>query len=481
MNELSKLKKNLTYQTVFQLLNTCIPLITSPYLARTLGADSQGVFSYTQSIVNYFVLFAMLGVTNYGTRTIASCKNEKHECSVTFWNIYVFQCLTSLLAMIFYLLYIVFVCKENYIIACIQVIYLLGALLDINWLFFGVEKFVITVNRSIIIRIISLIAILVLVKSSNDLWIYTIIMAGSTFLSNIVLWGYVRKIIYMSDFKEISITGIIKHIKPNLILFIPLLAMSIYHIMDKTMLGILSTYEQTGFYYNADKVINIPISIINGVGTVMMPRMTTLVEAKNERESEKLFYYSLEIIIVASTTMTFGISAISNEFVPLFFGKGFESCIYLVMALSPVLIVKSLSQTARMQFLIPTHKEKIFIESVLVGAIVNFFVNYFLIPLWGAMGAVVGTLVAETVTCGWQYFRMRKMTPLGNILLKLVVYLVIGLIMFCVIRIIAFLPVSSVLLLCIEVVGGGIVFILLCFIYWNITKNPLRKIIIKNR
>lgn len=481
MNELSKLKKNLTYQTVFQLLNTCIPLITSPYLARTLGATSQGVFSYTQSIVNYFVLFAMLGVTNYGTRTIASCKKEKNECSISFWNIYVFQCSTSLLAMIFYLLYIVFVCKENYIIACIQVIYLLGALIDINWLFFGVEKFVITVKRSIIIRIISLIFIFVFVKSPNDLWIYTIIMAGSTFLSNIVLWVYVKKIIYISDFKKISITGIIEHIKPNLILFIPLLAMSIYHIMDKTMLGILSTYEQTGFYYNADKVINIPISIINGVGTVMMPRMTALVEAKNERESEKLFYYSLEIIIVASTAMTFGISAISSEFVPLFFGKGFEPCIYLIMALSPVLIVKSLSQTARMQFLIPTHKEKIFIESVLAGAIVNFFVNFFLIPLWGAMGAVVGTLVAETVTCGWQYFKMRKMTPLGDILLKLVVYIVIGLIMFWLIRIIAFLPVNSILLLCMEVIVGGSIFISLCFAYWNITKNPLKEIIIKNR
>ena len=85
---MSKLKKNLGYQTIYQILNTCIPLITSPYLARVLGAEKQGIFSYTQSIVNYFTLFAMLGVVNYGTRTIADCGDDRVKRSKTFWNIY---------------------------------------------------------------------------------------------------------------------------------------------------------------------------------------------------------------------------------------------------------------------------------------------------------------------------------------------------------------------------------------------------------
>lgn len=93
---MSKLKKNLGYQTIYQILNTCIPLITSPYLARVLGAEKQGVFSYTQSIVNYFTLFAMLGVVNYGTRTIADCGSDRKKRSKTFWNIYIyFNCVVQ--------------------------------------------------------------------------------------------------------------------------------------------------------------------------------------------------------------------------------------------------------------------------------------------------------------------------------------------------------------------------------------------------
>ena len=101
-------------------------------------------------------------------------------------------------------------------------------------------------------------------------------MSGSTFLSNAILWFFASKEIELKAIKKISWFEVASHIKPNLVLFVPLMAMSVYHIMDKTMLGLLSTYKQVGYYYNADKIINIPIGILTGVGTVMLPRMTSL-------------------------------------------------------------------------------------------------------------------------------------------------------------------------------------------------------------
>ena len=376
---MSKLKKNLGYQTIYQILNTCIPLITSPYLARVLGAEKQGVFSYTQSIINYFTLFAMLGVENYGTRTIANCGDDREKRSKSFWNIYFFQMCCTLLSIGIYVVYLTRICSQNVYIAFLQIFYLLGSLVDINWLFFGVEKFKTTVSRNMIIRISSVVLILSTVRKPSDLWIYTLIMAGSTFLSNIILWFFASKEVDVKAIRTVSKKEVVKHIKPNLVLFVPLMAMSVYHIMDKTMLGLLSTYKQVGYYYNADKIINIPIGILIGIGTVMLPRMTALNSNGLINEAKKLFLLSIELIVAVSSAMACGIFAISVEFTPLFFGSGYDECIRVIMMLSPILVIKGLSLVVRMQYLIPNQKEKIFIESVFWGAGINLIVNLLLI------------------------------------------------------------------------------------------------------
>lgn len=479
MKTKSKVKRNLIYQTAYQILNTCLPLITSPYLARVLGASQQGIFSFTQSIVNYFTLFAMLGVVNYGTRTIAEIGENKERRSKAFWNIYVLQLLMSILAIVIYSLYAFFICKNNILITWIQGFYILGSLVDVNWVFFGVEKFDITVKRSLVIRVITFLMIIFLVKKPDDLWKYTLIMAGGTFASNIILWSYLPTVINIRDIKSIAIDEVNKHIKPNLVLFVPLLAMSVFHIMDKTMLGIFSTFEQTGYYYNADKVINIPISIINGIGTVMLPRMSNLAEAGEKDSSEKLFKTSVELIIMISVAMAMGIAAISNEFTPFFFGKGFEPCVELIILLSPVLIIKSLSQTSRMQFLIPQHHEDIFIQSVIIGAVINFIVNFCLISIWGAMGAVLGTIIAELATCCWQYIRMNKYINTSRTIYKSLIYVLFGILMFVLIRLISgYLPLGVIRII-LEIIIGGIIYSSCCILYWKICKKPYLSIILK--
>lgn len=473
---MSNIKRNIGYQTIYQILNTFLPLITSPYLARVLGAEKQGVFSFTQSIVNYFMLISMLGVINYGSRTIALCGDNRDKRSDCFWNIYALQICVTLISLTFYSIYISFFCAENIHIAFIQTIYLFGALLDINWFFFGIEKFKITVTRSIFIRLSSVLLIVLFVKSPEDLWVYTIIMAGSPFVSNAILFYFLPRDIEIKSVKEIQLKKIIKHLKPNIILFIPILAMSVYHIMDKTMIGLFSTYTQVGYYYNADKIINIPIGIINGIGIVMLPRMTTLIKQNEESESNNLFKLSFEIVFSISSAMAFGIACISKEFTPFFFGKGFEPCILLIIVLSPVLIIKGLSQTARMQFLIPRHLEKIFIESVLLGVVVNLIINIVLIKRIGSMGAVIGTLTAEFITCLWQYLKMHKYMNNINTLLKSLIYIVFGLMMFIVVRVTASFFNGGFTSLIVEIITGSLTYGILCIMYWKISKNKILSI-----
>lgn len=470
---MSNLKKNLGYQTIFQILNTCIPLITSPYLARVLGAEKQGIFSYTQSIVNYFTLFAMLGVENYGTRTIANCGDDKEKRSKAFWNIYFFQMFCTLLSIGIYIFYLTRICSQNVYIAFLQIFYLLGSLTDINWLFFGVEKFKTTVSRNMIIRISSVVLILSIVRKPSDLWIYTLIMAGSIFLSNIILWPFALKEIDVKAIRNVSKHEVVKHIKPNLVLFVPLMAMSVYHIMDKTMLGLLSTYKQVGYYYNADKIINIPIGILNGVGTVMLPRMTALNSKGLVKEANKFFLLSIELIVVVSSAMACGIFAISVEFTPFFFGAGYDECIRVIMMLSPVLVIKGLSLVARMQYLIPNQKEKIFIESVFLGAGINLIVNWLLIVRLGAFGAAIGTMAAELASCFWQYKKINKYVLCSRVIYKSMVYVLFGTVMIVAVRVVAWRFNGGIVALVFEILTGMIVYLLMCVGYWKLTKNQI--------
>lgn len=464
------LKRNIWFQTLYQIVNTCIPLITAPYLSRVLGADKLGVYSFTSSVVAYFTLAAMLGTVNYGTRAIASVKDDDNKLSQTFWSIYSLQAIVTCIALVFYIGYLGLFCRDNIVISTLQTIAVIDCFFNINWLYFGLEKFQFTATRSLIIRVLTVIAILVFIKQPSDLWLYALIMLSGTILSNMIMWIYLRKIVkwHRSHFPEI-----VSHLKQNLVLFVPLLAMSIYHIMDKTMLGLLSTYEQSGFYYNADKVINIPVGILIGIPTVLLPRMTSLITKGKSGEGDRLYLTSLEGVVLISISFAFGVASISKEFAPLFFGPGFDDCILLIIVLSPVLIIKGFSLTARNQYLIPHHLEKIFIKSVVLGGIVNIVINAILIKPMGAMGAVIGTITAELLACIIQYFEMRKYIKVGIVLKRTVIYILFGIIMFIAVRLCSMLPLNIYLVLTIEILVGAIVFICLCCIYGKVTKNQL--------
>ncbi len=474
---MSSVKKNLSLQTAYQVFSTCMPLITAPYLARKLGASQLGVFSFTSSIVAYFTLFAMLGTINYGTRSIASVKDDREKRNKIFTGIFLLQIIVTVFASLAYFIYLVFFCTENKTIAYLQGIALISCLLNINWLFFGVEDFQVTVTRSFVIKLVSVALILVLVKKESDLWLYTLIMLGSTFLSNLILFVYLPR--YVS-FRKVSISELKQHIKPNIVLFIPLLAMTVYHTMDKTMLGALSTYEQSGFYYNSDKIVQIPYMVINGIGTVMLPRMSSLLAEKKQKEADQLFITTLEGVAAVCIAMLCGIAAISKEFIPFFFGEGYDECIMITIVFTPILLIKGFAVIARTQYLIPMRMEKEFTKSVIGGAIVNLVLNIFLIPPYGALGAAVATVIAEFAACLLQFLSLRKNNlQLGKLLLKTLFYSIIGLIMIIMVRLVALINVSVVIKLIIEIVVGICVYGVICILYWYKTNNKFYSIILE--
>ena len=230
---MTSIKKNFTYNVFYQILTLILPLITAPYVSRVIGAEGQGIYSYTYSIAYYFMLFAMLGLKNYGNREIAKHRDNKEKLSKTFCSIYGLQFITALLSTIVFVIYIIFFSEKQYLLFyLLQLIYLISAFFDISWFFFGLEKFKTTVTRNVIIKIATLACTFLFVKTKNDLNIYIFLMSFSTLASQIALWPFLMKEI---KFVRPTLKEIIKHLKPNLILFIPVISVSKYTIMDMIM------------------------------------------------------------------------------------------------------------------------------------------------------------------------------------------------------------------------------------------------------
>ncbi len=451
-------KKNLIYNMMYQILILIIPLITAPFLSRVIGANGVGIYSYTYSIVHYFMLLTMLGVNNYGNRTIAKVRDDKDELSKTFWSIYCLQLFMGIIMTIIYICYVL-LCNSQYkIILLIQSAFIISSMLDINWFFFGLEEFKKTITRNTFVKIGTVLLIFLFVKSKTDIWKYTCIMAGMTCLSQIILWGFLKKKI---RFVKIQTKDVFVHLKPNLILFIPVIAVSLYKIMDKIMLGSLTTVLEVGFYENAEKIINIPLALITALGTVMLPRMSNIISKGDKVQAENYISKSIQFVMFLSFSMAFGLIGVGYRFAPFFFGEEFQKTGILIMLLSTTLPFISFANVLRTQFLIPREEDKIYIFSVFLGAITNLIMNLILIPSNGSIGACIGTITAEFAVMFYQAIAIRKELPIKKYIIQGIPFFIKSVIMLFIIYPFNYIQINSAIRLIIQICLGCIVYGLL--------------------
>jgi len=384
--------KNYIYNLIYQILTIILPIITTPYLSRVLGAEGIGIYGYTISIVTYFTLIGALGISRYGQREIAYVQNDKENRSRVFWELNIIRIFTiSITLLIFWL---AFCLKGEYVTYYrILLLELIAVLLDITWFFQGIEDFKKVVIRNIIIKLISVILIFMLVKKSEDLIKYFYIYALSNFLGNGTLWINIKKYVSMV---KINLKDLKKHIKPMISLFIPQIATSIYTVLDKTMLGILeNNISEVGYYEQSQKIIKIALTFVTTMSVVMLPRISN-VYAKGETEKIKEYMKkSFNFNWFLSIPIIFGIIAISKNFVPWFYGNGYEKIIGLLIYTSPIILFIAFSTTIGSQYLISVKKQNIQTIAVGIGAIVNVILNFILIPKLKSVGAVIATVIAE--------------------------------------------------------------------------------------
>lgn len=423
------IKKNYFYNSIYQIMMLVVPLITTPYLTRTIGADGIGTYSYNYTVTNYFAMFVLLGLENYGNREIAKHKNSGEELCYTFSSIYGLQLCMGVIVTVVYGLYIA-ISKQNHVYALIFGINVIAACLDINWCLYGMELFQAIAVRNVVIKALTTSAIFLLIRDQSDVVLYCLIMLFSNLITQVSAWPIV-----LQKIKPVrpQIKHILDHLVPNLWLFLTVISVSLYKSVDKLMLGIMDPQKtQVGFYELAERIIAIPNMLVVSLGTVMMPRVTNMI-SKKEKNYTDLILPSLFFAMLLSTSMCFGIMGVSQEFVPLFCGDGFDLCIALYLILLPCSLFMAFANVIRTQYILPNTMDKTLLMSGVFGNILNIFVNILLIPQFGAIGAAIGTLAAEIMVCLYQSFCVRTALPLKQYLKYISPLVAIGLVMFSVI------------------------------------------------
>lgn len=467
---MKSLQKNFLYNVLYQILLVILPLITAPYISRTLGATAVGVYSYTYSVAYYFLLIAMLGIGNHGNRSIAAVRDDRKKLNKTFSSIYSLQVITFSIAILAYAIYLVLFVKDNRLIVLLQLIYVTSGLFDIGWLFFGLEQFKLTVARNTLIKISTVVLMFVFVHKPSDLWKYTLIMSAGTLFSQAYLWLYVKK--YVS-FEKCSVKEITSNIKPVLILFIPVLAYSIYKVMDKIMLGNMSSYDQVGFYNNAEKIINIPMGIITALGTVMLPRMSNIVANGDKKRVDDYIRISAKLVTLLSSAIAFGLMGVSSVLAPVFFGDEFIACGEIIRLLSVTVFFIAWANVIRTQYLIPNKRDSIYLTSTMVGAILNLIINWMLIPKYQANGAAFGTIVAEFSVMLVQMVAVKNELPMRKYIMSYSPILINGLIMAVLVDRIGIKLGVSVSTLAIQILAGGFFFCIATIAYLRISNDEM--------
>lgn len=470
--------KNYIYNLIYQILILVLPLITTPYTARVLGAEKIGIYSYTYSILSYFILFGALGVALYGQREIAYVGTDKVKSKKTFLEIVLCRLLTMVIAIVIY--YIFYMRKGEYTVYYrIWLLELFATIFDISWFFQGLEDFQKTVTRNVIVRLASVTLIFILVKTPEDLIKYITIYAIADLVGNLSLWLYLPKYFKGVKVKNIKIFS---HLSAIVLLFIPQIANQIYNLLDKTMIGkIVLDKSEVGYYEQGQKVIRVLLTIVTSLGIVMIPRMASTFASGDKEKIREYMEKSFKFVFFLAFPIMFGIMSVSESFVPIFFGEGYDKVIILINVISPTILLTGLANVMGTQYLLPTKRQKDYTISILGGLIVNFILNYILIHLYNSIGASIATVISELVVVIIEFYMIKEDINIKKVVKSSYTYILASGIMLAICLIIRCLLGTGLRVMVIQIIVGGVIYVGMLYLlkddylkmFINKTKNIL--------
>lgn len=371
------------------------PFFTNMYVARVLLPSSIGEVAYAQNIVSYFSILAFLGIPTYGVREIAKVRYKKEELSSAFSELLIINFISTLFFSIIYyaLIFIASSFRENRILYSVVGITIILNMLNVSWLYEGLEEFGFISLRNAVFKIVMFGLVLLVVKKEQDILSYAAISVFGVAGNNIINIIHANKYIYF----KINNLNFQRHLKSIFILAVVNLAIEIYTLVDTTMLGIMSTKEHVAYYYYASKVNKILLQITNTITIVLVPRISLYYKEQRMDEFNRLLTKALKIIIIGAVPIIIGLQFTSSFLFSHFFGNAYISSALVERILCTVLVISPIGYLLGSRVMLVSNNESKMATCVCIGAIINLIGNFILIHQFNEVGAALASVISEIV------------------------------------------------------------------------------------
>lgn len=386
------------YYLFFTILQVAVPLVTVVYVSKILGADGIGKVSFAQTFVSYFTIIASLGIPNYGTREISKAK-EGVELNRTFTQIFAINAVSTTVCLAAYVLVI---CatgyfRENFGLYLVSGVSIALNYCNVDWLYRGTERYPYLTDSSLMMKIACLVGMLIAVQKEGDVVPYALLSAlaltGAGVFNLIESKRFVRFDWSAFDWK--------KHLKPVFVLLAANIAIELYTLLDTTMLGILKTDAEVGYYTNAMKLVKTTVTVMTALGAVLLPRLSVAFKGRGE-ELRTMIERALGVIVLVCVPATVGIYLLADSMVIALFGVDFFPAVPILEVLAPLVLIMGVGNLFGTQVLLSVNAEKKLCISVAIGAAINLCLNSLLIPAFGGKGAALASVVSELAVAAVQ-------------------------------------------------------------------------------
>lgn len=392
---MASLSKNFIHDSLFQIGNIFIPFLTIPYLARVLGPEGVGIYSFYNSLQFYCLLFIILGTSAYGIKEISQSRDNIEERSILFSHIILIKIINTVIftAIWFLMSYYDKLHSPIYLALYPNII---AAMLDISWLYFGLEDFKLPVYSNLFCKSALAAYVFMFIKSPNDLLLYMIATALAMLFANVIPWYFVKE--YVVIIRPDRLT-LVLHFKKAFVYFIPSIATSLYTVLDKTLLGFLTKdMIQVGYYDQANKLIAVAkILTFTSINSIMGTRIPYLFKTKQISEIHKLIGFSMNYIFFMGFGFVFGILGLARIIVPLIFGSAFIDIIVPVYWMAPIIVIIGISNCLGSHYYTPNNKRAESTRYIMIGSTVNLIINIMLIPIFNIYGVIASSIIAESI------------------------------------------------------------------------------------
>lgn len=406
---MKSLAQNSLYNIIYQVLNLLFPLVTSVYVSRIIMEDGIGRVAYAQNVASYFVTIATLGGPAYGIREIAKLREKYHDKNRIFSELFIINAVSTVISTVLYLVLVFSIASYRNNLAlylCTGLLIFLN-IINIDWLYQGEEEYGYITFRSFVIKVMSLIALFVLVRNRNDYLYYAMITSLGTACNYIFNVIHARKYVKFT-FKNLNLAC---HIRPLLALAAAGFLGNIYSKIDVTMLGYMSTNSIVGYYSNAHKIVLILLTGCQAVSAAFMPRLSYYYKS-DKKALEDLVQFGCKLLMFIAIPAFVGLLVLAPSAIVLLYGDNFASAGITLQIFAPLLIIRPLGDLLCYQLLISIGKENKRVSAYVIAAIVNVVLNCLLIPVWQQNGAAIASVVSEVLVNVIQLVEVKKMVEI---------------------------------------------------------------------